>query len=76
MQDYGIMTKTGASFYLKFCEFEIIITILTISSYRKDITEHRVKRWSFDIKDLLSDPAGKEHFKQFLEKEFSYENLR
>jgi len=69
------LKKTGRSIYLKFCEFEII-TILTISSYRKDITEHRVKRWSFDIKDLLSDPAGKEHFKQFLEKEFSYENLR
>nr|CAI5831544.1 unnamed protein product [Callosobruchus analis] len=40
------------------------------------ISTRRVKRWGFSLKELLKDPAGKEHFTQFLDKEFSGENLR
>jgi regulator of G-protein signaling len=36
----------------------------------------RVKRWSFSLRELLIDPAGREQFKKFLDKEFSGENLK
>ncbi|XP_026725492.1 regulator of G-protein signaling 7 [Trichoplusia ni] len=36
----------------------------------------RVRRWSFGLRELLRDPAGKEHFARFLAKEFSGENLK
>ncbi|KAG5896689.1 hypothetical protein JTB14_002536 [Gonioctena quinquepunctata] len=42
----------------------------------KDISMRRVKRWGFDLKELLQDPFGREHFVRFLDKEFSGENLR
>ncbi|KAK2167225.1 hypothetical protein LSH36_31g09031 [Paralvinella palmiformis] len=42
---------------------------------RKDIPQWRVKRWAFSIYELLHDPAGREHFRRFLEKEISAENL-
>ncbi|KAJ2942428.1 hypothetical protein O0L34_g16033 [Tuta absoluta] len=35
----------------------------------------RVRRWSFGLRELLQDPAGKQHFTKFLSKEFSGENL-
>lgn len=44
--------------------------------YRKEVTVRRIKRWAFSLKELLADPAGKEHFTKFLEKEFSCENLK
>lgn len=36
----------------------------------------RVRRWSFSLRELLQDNAGKEHFAKFLSKEFSGENLK
>lgn len=36
----------------------------------------RVRRWAFGLRELLDDPAGKEHFAKFLSKEFSGENLK
>lgn len=42
----------------------------------KDIPQRRVKKWSFSIQELLKDAAGRDHFMQFLEKEFSAENLK
>ena len=45
-------------------------------SHRKDIPQRRVKRWSFSVRELLKDTAGREHFRRFLEKEFSAENLK
>ncbi|XP_028168445.1 regulator of G-protein signaling 7 [Ostrinia furnacalis] len=36
----------------------------------------RVRRWAFSLRELLQDPAGREHFAKFLSKEFSGENLK
>jgi regulator of G-protein signaling len=47
-----------------------------VESTMKDIPPHRIKRWGFSIHELLRDPAGREHFRRFLEKEFSAENLK
>jgi regulator of G-protein signaling len=44
--------------------------------HRKDIPARRVTRWVFCLQELLQDPVGREHFVKFLEKEFSYENLK
>ncbi|XP_069502871.1 regulator of G-protein signaling 11 [Ambystoma mexicanum] len=38
-------------------------------------TKFRVERWSFSFMELLNDPRGRQEFMQFLEKEFSAENL-
>lgn len=35
-----------------------------------------MRRWAFSVKELLKDPAGREQFHKFLEKEFSAENLK
>lgn len=42
----------------------------------RDIPQRRVKRWAFNIEELLLDPAGKDQFSKFLDKEFSGENLK
>lgn len=42
----------------------------------KELPIRRVKRWRFSIHELLRDPAGREEFQRWLEKEFSAENLR
>lgn len=42
----------------------------------KDVPCRRVRRWAFSLKELLRDPAGREQFMKFLEKEFSAENLK
>ncbi|KAL0276369.1 UNVERIFIED_CONTAM: hypothetical protein PYX00_003958 [Menopon gallinae] len=42
----------------------------------KELSARRVKRWTFSLKELLQDPAGRDHFLNFLEKEFSGENLK
>lgn len=39
-------------------------------------TERRVKRWAFGFYDLMSDPRGRMEFEQFLQKEYSQENIR
>ncbi|XP_064609323.1 regulator of G-protein signaling 7-like [Liolophura sinensis] len=39
-------------------------------------TERRVKRWAFGFYDLMSDPRGRIEFEQFLQKEYSQENIR
>ncbi|KAJ8363926.1 hypothetical protein SKAU_G00127570 [Synaphobranchus kaupii] len=38
-------------------------------------TKLRVERWSFSFMELLNDPLGKHELMQYLEKEFSAENL-
>ncbi|XP_014251590.1 regulator of G-protein signaling 7 [Cimex lectularius] len=42
----------------------------------KDVAARRVKRWAFSLQELLADPAGREQFARFLDKEFSGENLK
>ncbi|WAR19436.1 RGS6-like protein [Mya arenaria] len=42
----------------------------------RDIPLRRVKRWAFSVEELLKDPAGKDQFSKFLDKEFSGENLK
>jgi len=42
----------------------------------RDIPLRRVKRWAFSVEELLLDPAGKDQFSKFLDKEFSGENLK
>ncbi|XP_055323350.1 regulator of G-protein signaling 7 isoform X1 [Sitodiplosis mosellana] len=42
----------------------------------KDVPLRRVKRWGFDLRELLNDPIGHEQFTKFLEKEYSGENLK
>ena len=39
-------------------------------------TCRQVRRWGFDIKEILSDPKGRKEFEFFLQKEFSSENLQ
>ena len=40
------------------------------------MSSRRVKKWSYSIAELLKDPAGREQFEKFLEREFSRENLK
>lgn len=47
-----------------------------LESSMQDVPARRIKRWGFSLRELLQDPAGREHFKHFLEKEFSAENLK
>lgn len=42
----------------------------------KDVSARRVKRWAFNLKELLQDPIGRSEFTKFLDKEFSGENLK
>ncbi|XP_041352932.1 regulator of G-protein signaling 7-like isoform X2 [Gigantopelta aegis] len=42
----------------------------------RDIPLRRVKRWAFSVEELLQDPAGRDQFSKFLDKEFSGENLK
>nr|KAG5695942.1 hypothetical protein BaRGS_017523 [Batillaria attramentaria] len=42
----------------------------------REIPQRRVKRWAFSIEELLRDPAGRDQFTKFLDKEFSGENLK
>lgn len=50
--------------------------VIHFQIYSKDVPCKRVKKWGYSLKDLLKDPAGKEQFIKFLEKEFSVENLK
>ncbi|KAG1663357.1 Regulator of G-protein signaling 7 [Nymphon striatum] len=47
-----------------------------IEKQTKEISVRRVKRWGYSLKELLKDPAGRDQFVKFLEKEFSLENLK
>lgn len=38
-------------------------------------TKLRVERWGFSFRELMDDPKGRAHFMDFLQKEFSAENL-
>ncbi|XP_042895514.1 regulator of G-protein signaling 7-like [Parasteatoda tepidariorum] len=42
----------------------------------KEVSVRRVKKWAFSLQELLKDPAGREQFYKFLDKEFSAENLK
>lgn len=46
-----------------------------IEKQTKEVPPRRVRRWAFSLQELLKDPAGREQFIRFLEKEFSAENL-
>ncbi|XP_017852361.1 uncharacterized protein LOC108606606 isoform X2 [Drosophila busckii] len=46
------------------------------SNYVDVPTEKRVKRWAISIEELVSDPTGLQEFTNFLEKEYSHENIR
>ncbi|UYV70541.1 RGS7 [Cordylochernes scorpioides] len=54
----------------------ISVEFWEIEKQTKDVPPRRVKRWAFSLKELLRDPAGREQFFKFLEKEFSAENLK
>ncbi|ESO12348.1 hypothetical protein HELRODRAFT_105287 [Helobdella robusta] len=78
------------SYYELYKEFDAFVTSLDPSNpwlsdstelweqetTLKEIPHRQVNRWSFSIHELLKDSAGREHFMQFLEKEFSAENLK
>lgn len=78
------------SYYERHIEYDSFCTLLEPSNpWIADNTEfwevekqttnvppRRVRRWKNSLQELLRDPAGREHFIQFLEKEFSLENLR
>lgn len=57
-----------------------ILRLLTVFLYlhysSKDVPLRRVKRWGFDLRELLNDPVGHDQFTKFLEKEYSGENLK
>lgn len=48
----------------------------SIENSSKDVPLRRVKRWGFDLRELLNDPIGHDQFTKFLEKEYSGENLK
>jgi len=41
----------------------------------QELSHRRVVRWAFSSWELLKDPAGRDHFHSFLEKEYATENL-
>ncbi|KRG07377.1 uncharacterized protein LOC6585851 isoform X3 [Drosophila mojavensis] len=53
------------------------VTFWQLNSTFVDIpTEKRVKRWAISIEELVSDPTGLQEFTNFLEREYSHENIR
>ncbi|GFN81928.1 regulator of G-protein signaling 7 [Plakobranchus ocellatus] len=51
-------------------------TFFEISKTNTEIpTEQTVKKWSYSLQALLSDPRGRHEFKNFLVKEYSHENF-
>lgn len=53
------------------------ITFWQLNNTFVDIpTEKRVRRWAISIEELVSDPTGLQEFTNFLEKEYSHENIR
>ena len=49
---------------------------IDVSSFRVEVpTQLRVRRWSFNCKELLSDPTGVREFMKFCQAEFSTESL-
>ncbi|KAG8178672.1 hypothetical protein JTE90_025594 [Oedothorax gibbosus] len=47
-----------------------------VEKQTKEVSARRVKKWAFSLQELLKDPAGREQFYRFLDKEFSAENLQ
>lgn len=52
------------------------IQLTPLKHSSKDVPLRRVKRWGFDLRELLIDPIGHDQFIKFLEKEYSGENLK
>lgn len=56
---------------------KLIVNIFVFNKMSsRDVPLRRVKRWGFDLRELLNDPVGREQFTRFLEKEYSGENLK
>lgn len=84
------VTATYLSYFKQWAEYDPFITSPIPSNpwisdstelwdserQTKDVHCRRVRRWAFSLKELLNDPAGREQFYKFLEKEFSAENLK
>ncbi|KAK2184347.1 hypothetical protein NP493_269g00000 [Ridgeia piscesae] len=84
------VAESYLSYYQQYAEFDPFMTqpdpsnpwisdntdFWEVESSMRDIPQRRVRRWAFSIHELLNDPAGREHFERFLEKEFSSENLK
>ncbi|KAK3094103.1 hypothetical protein FSP39_024168, partial [Pinctada imbricata] len=86
------VTESYVAYYEQYAEFDAFITSPDPSNpwisdsidfweqektmNPRDIPQRRVKRWAFCIEELVRDPAGKEQFSKFLDKEFSGENLK
>ncbi|KAJ8308814.1 hypothetical protein KUTeg_013688 [Tegillarca granosa] len=86
------VTESYVAYYEQYAEYDAIISVPDPSNpwisdcidfweqektlNPRDIPQRRVKRWAFCIEELLRDPAGKEQFSKFLDKEFSGENLK
>jgi regulator of G-protein signaling len=84
------VAESYCTFYEQWAEYDAFITLPEPSNpwvtdstdfwelerQTKDVPCRRVRRWAFSVKELLRDPAGREQFFKFLEKEFSAENLK
>ncbi len=57
-------------------DFVFNLYLINVLIYRVEIpTQLRVRRWSFNCKELLSDPTGIREFMRFCTAEFSTESL-
>ncbi|KOB72416.1 putative regulator of g protein signaling, partial [Operophtera brumata] len=63
------------SYCEQYAEYDAFLTAPEWPNPRDPLPLRRVRRWAFSLRELLQDPAGKEHFARFLAKEFSLENL-
>jgi regulator of G-protein signaling len=84
------VAESYCTFYEQWAEYDPFITLPEPSNpwvtdstdfwelerQTRDVPCRRVRRWAFSVKELLRDPAGREQFYKFLEKEFSAENLK
>ena len=84
------VTQSYLSYFKQWCEYDPFIAqpipsnpwisdsteLWDSERQTKDVHCRRVRRWAFSLKELLNDPAGREQFHRFLEKEFSAENLK
>lgn len=84
------VAESYCSFYEQWAEYDPFITLpepsnpwvtdsidfWELEKQTRDVPCRRVRRWAFSLKELLRDPAGREQFYRFLEKEFSVENLK
>ncbi|PZC73934.1 hypothetical protein B5X24_HaOG208506 [Helicoverpa armigera] len=52
------------------------VRVSKVADIKEPLPLRRVRRWSFSLRELLQDVAGRDHFAKFLSKEFSGENLK